>query len=35
MDLYDFELEAEPVLQVLIGKALQHAQIEAIEEHEI
>lgn len=33
-DLFDFELEAEPVLQVLVGKALELAQIEAIEEFE-
>jgi radial spoke head protein 3 len=33
-DLFDFELEAEPVLQVLVGKALELAQIEAIEAFE-
>lgn len=33
-DLFDFELEAEPVLQVLVGKALELAQIEAIETFE-
>jgi hypothetical protein len=33
-DLFDFELEAEPILQVLVGKALELAQIEAIEEFE-
>jgi hypothetical protein len=33
-DLFDFELEAEPILQVLIGKALELAQIEAIETFE-
>lgn len=24
-DLFDFELEVEPILQVLVGKALEHA----------
>jgi hypothetical protein len=33
-DLFDFDLEVEPVLQVLVGKALEHAQIEIIEDHE-
>lgn len=33
-DLYDFDLEAEPTLQVLVGKALELARIEVIEEHE-
>lgn len=32
--MFDFELEAEPILQVLIGKALELAQIEAIENFE-
>jgi hypothetical protein len=32
--LFDFELEVEPILQVLVGKALEHAQVEAIEEFE-
>jgi Radial spoke protein 3 len=27
-------LEVEPILEVLIGKALEHAQIEIIEAHE-
>jgi hypothetical protein len=27
-------LEAEPILQVLVGKAIELAQIEAIEDHE-
>jgi radial spoke head protein 3 len=30
-DLFDFELEAEPILQVLVGKAIELAHIEAIE----
>lgn len=34
-DLFDFELEAEPILQVLVGKALEDAQIEVIEEYEV
>ena len=33
-DLYDFDLEAEPTLQVLVGKALELARIEVIQEHE-
>lgn len=33
-DLFDFELEAEPILQVFVGKALELAQIEAIETFE-
>ena len=33
-DLFDYELEVEPILQVLIGKTLEHARIEVIEEHE-
>ena len=33
-DLFDFELEAEPILQVLVGKALELAQIESIEDYE-
>lgn len=32
--LYDFDLESEPTLQVLVGKALELARIEVIEEHE-
>lgn len=33
-ELFDFDLEVEPILQVLVGKSLEHAQIEVIEEHE-
>ena len=33
--MFDFELEAEPILQVLVGKALEDAQIEVIEEYEV
>ncbi len=33
-DLYDYELEVEPVLEVLVGKALEHAAIEVIEDRE-
>ena len=29
--LFDFELEVEPILQVLVGKALETAKIEVIE----
>jgi len=33
-DLFDFNLESEPILQVLIGKALESAQIQCIEKFE-
>jgi len=33
-DLFDFNAEVEPILQVLVGKTLEHARIEVIEEHE-
>ncbi len=33
-DLFDYELEVEPVLQVLIGKALEQSRIEVIEDWE-
>ena len=33
-DLFDFNLEVEPILQVLVGKALEQARIEVIEKHE-
>jgi hypothetical protein len=33
-ELFDFELEVEPVLQVLIGKACENARVEVIEEWE-
>ena len=33
-DLFDFKAEASPILQVLVGKALEHARIEVIEEYE-
>lgn len=33
-ELYDFELEVEPILQVLIGKACENARVEVIEEWE-
>lgn len=33
-DLFDFDLEVEPILQVLVGKALEHAHIEIIEDFE-
>ena len=32
--LFDFAIAAEPILQVLVGKAIEHARIEVIEEHE-
>ena len=33
-DLFDFQNEVEPVLQVLVGKAIEHARIEVIEDYE-
>lgn len=33
-DLFDFENEVEPILQVLVGKSIEHARIEVIEEYE-
>ena len=33
-DLFDFQLEVEPILQVLVGKTLEHARIEIIEDFE-
>ena len=33
-DLFDFRAEVEPILQVLVGKALEHAKMEVIEEYE-
>ena len=33
-DLFDFNLEVEPILQVLVGKSLEQARIEVIENHE-
>ena len=33
-DLFDFKAEAEPILQVLVGKAIEHAKMEVIEEYE-
>ena len=32
-DLFDYENEVEPILQVLVGKCIEHARIEVIEEH--
>ena len=32
--LFDFDMEVEPILQVIVGKALEHARIEVIEGHE-
>ena len=33
-DLFDFNLEVEPILQVLVGKSLEQARIEVIETYE-
>lgn len=32
--LFDYENEVEPILQVLVGKSIEHARIEVIEEYE-
>ena len=32
--MFDFNLEVEPILQVLVGKSLEQARIEVIESHE-
>lgn len=34
LELFDFELEAEPILEVLVGKSLETARMEAIEDYE-
>ena len=34
-DLFDFNLEVEPILQVLVGKSLELARIEAVEDFEL
>mmetsp|Transcript_19722 Transcript_19722/g.27355 ORF Transcript_19722/g.27355 Transcript_19722/m.27355 type:complete len:358 (-) Transcript_19722:307-1380(-) len=34
-DLFDFDLEVEPILEVLIGKSLDHALMEVLEEEEL
>jgi len=33
-ELFDFDLEAEPVLQVIIGRCLENSKMELIEEYE-
>jgi hypothetical protein len=33
-ELFDFDLEVSPILQVLVGKSLELARIEVIEEYE-
>lgn len=33
-DLFDYENEVEPILQVLVGKSIEHARIEVIEQYE-
>ena len=33
-ELFDFNNEVEPILQVLVGKSIEHARIEVIEEYE-
>ena len=33
-ELFDFNVEVEPILQVLVGKSLEQARIEVIEDFE-
>jgi len=33
-ELFDYDLEVEPILQVLVGKTLEQSRIEVLEEHE-
>jgi len=33
-EMFDYENEVEPILQVLVGKSIEHARIEVIEEYE-
>jgi len=33
-DVFDFNLEVEPILQVLIGKTLEQSRVEVIEDYE-
>jgi len=34
-ELFDFEVEVEPILQVLVGKSVEQGRMEVIEEDEI
>lgn len=34
-DLFDFDLEVDPILEVLVGKALEHSMNEVLEEEEL
>lgn len=34
-ELFDFDMEVQPVLEVLVGKTLEHAMMEVLEEEEI
>lgn len=33
-ELFDYENEVEPILQVLVGKSIEHARVEVLEDHE-
>lgn len=33
-DLFDYNVEVEPILQVLVGKSIEQARIEVIEDYE-
>ena len=34
-DIFDFEAEAAPILQALVGRSLEQARIEVIETYEV
>ena len=34
-DLFDFDYEVEPILQVLLGKTMEHSRMEVLEEEEL
>ena len=34
-DLFDFDIEVDPILEVIVGKTLEHARMEVLEEFEI
>ena len=34
-DLFDYDTEVEPILEVIVGKSLEHARMEVLEEYEI
>ena len=34
-DLFEFDIEVDPILEVIVGKSLEHARMEVLEEYEI